>query len=103
VIALAFFGSLTVEVNHEAVLLRFGLGLVRRRFRLVDVTGVQVVRNRWYYGWGIHMVGKGWLYNVSGFDAVEIRFADGRADRIGTDEPELLCRAIKEARGLPAN
>jgi len=103
VIALVLFSSLTVEVNHEAITLRFGVGLVRRRFLLADVTAVQVVRNRWWYGWGIHTVGSGWLYNVSGLDAVELQFSDGRADRIGTDEPELLCRAIRNFRGLPAN
>ena len=103
VVALVLFASLTVEVNHEAVSLRFGPGLVRRRILLADVTGVEVVRNRWWYGWGIHMVGNGWLYNVSGLDAVELRYSDGRADRVGTDEPELLCRAIRDARGLPAN
>ena len=103
VIVLVLFGSLTVEVDHEAVTLRFGPGPVRRRFPLTEVTGVRVVRNRWWYGWGIHSVGGGWLYNVSGLEAVELRHSDGRADRIGTDEPEVLCRAIQSARGLPAN
>jgi len=103
VVALALFGSLTVDVDREAVAVRFGLGLVRRRLVLADVIAVQVVRNRWWYGWGIHWVGNGWLYNVSGLDAVELRYSNGHADRIGTDEPETLCRVIRDARGLPAN
>jgi hypothetical protein len=103
VIALVLFGSLTVEVGHEAVVLGFGPGLVRRRLPLGEVTGVRVVRNPWWYGWGVHYVGGGWVYNVSGREAVELRYSDGRSDRIGTDEPQALCRAIQGARGLPAN
>jgi hypothetical protein len=49
------------------------------------------------YGWGIHYYGKGWLYNVAGLDAVEIRLTSGRRLRIGTDEPEVPCEAISRA------
>ena len=95
--AVALFSRLAVEVDPEAVTLRFGIGLVRRRFSLTEVEDVQVVRNRWWHGWGIHWFGKGWLYNVSGFDAVQLGYRDGRAVRIGTDEPQQLARAIRGA------
>ena len=41
------------------------------------------------------MPGKYWLWNVSGFRAVELVFKDGKRFRIGTDEPESLIRAIE--------
>ena len=102
VLCLPVFGTLTVEVDGQALSLRFGFGLVTKRFALADIKGVRVVRNHWYYGWGIHRVPSGWLYNVSGLDAVEIELGDGKAHRIGTDEPEVLSRAIQSAGGLPA-
>jgi hypothetical protein len=37
-----------------------------------------------------------WIYNVSGFDAVELRMTDGRMYRIGTDEPHELEAAIRQ-------
>jgi hypothetical protein len=37
---------------------------------------------------------KMWIYNVSGFDAVEIKMKDGKTYRIGTDEPEKLEQTI---------
>jgi hypothetical protein len=97
---MVLFGSLTVEVDRAAVSLWFGFRLIRRRFPLAEVRNVSVVRNPWYYGLGIRLLPRGWLYNVSGLDAVEIEMAGGRAHRIGTDEPEALAAAIQRARGL---
>ena len=38
-----------------------------------------------------------WVYNVSGFDAVEITLKDIRVYRIGTDRPDELEMAIKQS------
>jgi len=37
------------------------------------------------------------IYNISGFDAVEIKMKDGKRYRIGTDEPKKLEVAITQA------
>jgi hypothetical protein len=37
------------------------------------------------------------LYNVSGFDAVELRLKSGEIRRIGTDDPQGLAEALKSA------
>ncbi len=96
--AFVYFGfrDLTVEVDHEAVRIRFGAGLFRKELRLSSITAVTQVRNSWLSGWGIHYIGGGWLYNVDGHDAVELRFASGGRARIGTDEPATLETAIRE-------
>lgn len=60
VLTLVLFATLTVTVDTADVILAFGPGLVRVRFRL----------------------------------------ADGRAARIGSDEPEMLAAAIRAAAGL---
>ncbi len=96
-------GWLTVEVTGDSLSLRFGVGLVRRRFAIGDVAGARTVRNRWYYGWGIRYTPHGWLFNVSGLDAVEIDLATGRRYRIGTDEPQALLAAIERARAEHAS
>ena len=88
------FASLTVNVSPQSISLRFGPGLFRKRFAVAEVTDARVVRNRWYYGWGIKLTPHGWLYNVSGLDAVEIQLRGGRKYRIGTDEPMALAAAI---------
>jgi hypothetical protein len=100
VLCVLLFGTLTVGVSRSAVTIRFGIRLIRRTFKVREIRAVQVVRNQWFFGWGIRRLWRGWLYNVSGLSAVEIELADGSAHRIGTDEPEALAGAIARARGL---
>lgn len=101
VLILLLFGTLTVSVDRTMLEARFGLGLVRRRVALAEIRAFRVVRNRWYYGWGVRYFPGGWLYNVSGLSAVELRLADGRRVRIGTDEPDALRRALAQVLGEP--
>jgi hypothetical protein len=54
----------------------------------------------WYYGWGVRMGSGGWMFNVSGLDAVEIEMESGGRFRIGTDEPEELVRAIGQRTAI---
>jgi len=97
------FSTLTVEVDDEAIRLRFGIGLVRKRIPLAGVGAWQAVRNPWYCGWGIRLLPRGVLWNVSGFDAVELALPGGRRFRVGTDEPEALASAITQAKGVPSS
>jgi hypothetical protein len=93
------FGTLTVEVAQDAIRLRFGVGLVRKRIALGDVRSWREVRNPWYSGWGIKLAPGGVLWNVSGFDAVQLDLGAGKRFRIGTDEPAELVSAITRAKG----
>lgn len=38
------------------------------------------------------------MYNVAGYDAVELELRSGRVFRIGTDEPDALLAAIERVR-----
>jgi hypothetical protein len=96
---LILFGTLTVEVAEDAIHLRFGIGLVRKRIPLPEVRSWREFRNPWYCGWGIRMGPGGVLWNVSGFDAVQLELGDGKRFRIGTDEPAELASAITRAKG----
>lgn len=94
------FHSLTVCVSREAIRLHFGIGLIRKSFAVDDIRSVQAVRSHWYNGWGIRLIRNGWLYNISGFDAVEIVMRNGKVYRIGTDEPRRLLGAIQRVTGV---
>ena len=97
-IIMGLFATLMVEIRDGFLKFRFGLGLIRKKLKIAEIESCEIVRNPWYYGWGIHATRKGWVYNVSGFEAVEIFMSDGRRLRIGTDEPELLRKAILTAK-----
>ena len=99
VIAVGLFATLTVETSKDLLELRFGPGLIRKRFPMEEIASCRVVTNPWYYGWGIRLTPHGWLYNVSGFAAVEIETRSGRKYRIGTDDPEQLAEAVQRSIG----
>jgi hypothetical protein len=97
VLLLANFASLTVTVDRERVACRFGLGPFGRKIALADVRGVREARNAWWYGWGIRITPHGWLYNVWGLGAIELELAPRGRVRIGSDEPDRLARAVRDA------
>ena len=88
------FDSLTVRVSNDLVEIRFGIGIIRKQFHVDNIKTASIVKNKWYYGWGIRLTSHGWLYNVSGLDAVEILMHNGKQYRIGTDQPNELHNAI---------
>lgn len=89
--------SLTTAVSDDAVRVWFGIGLIRRRIALNRIASARPVGNNWIFGWGVRWIPGGWLWNVSGLDAVELALVNGRRFRIGTDEPEQLAAAIQAA------
>ena len=95
ILCLISFATLTVRVNEQELHIQFGMGLIRKRFELRDVQTIRAVHNPWYYGWGIHLIPGGWLYNVSGWDAVELQMKDGSKFRIGTDDVQGLINGIE--------
>jgi hypothetical protein len=94
-ICLLLFYKLTITIDDETLCASFGPGIIRKRVRLAEIVGCEPVRIRWWYGWGIHLTPFGWLYNVSGFDAVAITLRDGRKFALGTDDPHGLITAIR--------
>jgi hypothetical protein len=96
-LCLLLFPTLTAVVRGDRLQCFFGLGLIRREIPVADILAVSVVRNPWAYGWGLRLIPGGWLWNVSGLDAVELRLRSGNRFRIGTDEPAALHAAIANA------
>jgi hypothetical protein len=104
VLLLASFTSLTTTIDENYLHIKFGYGAFTKKFALNEITSVKTVKNHWYYGWGIkvwfwpYM----WIYNISGFNAVEIVLKNGRVYRIGTDVPAELESALKTRLGSQA-
>ena len=93
---LGTFSRLTVTIDDQMMKIQFGLRIIRKVFPLKEIEAFRVVRNPWYYGWGIRFTPRGWLFNVSGFSAIELRMKNGKLYRIGTDEPDNLAEALDE-------
>jgi hypothetical protein len=100
-ICLLLFSMLTVQVDSSHVRCAFALGVIRKDVPFGQIVSATVVRNHWIHGWGIRWIPGGWLWNVSGLDAVELQLSTGKVLRIGTDEPAALQAAITAALGAP--
>jgi hypothetical protein len=94
-VCLVLFCRLKITIEDETLCASFGPGIIRKRVRLAEIVRCEPIRIRWWYGWGIHLTPYGWLYNVSGFDAVAISLHDGRKIALGTDDPHGLTDAIR--------
>jgi len=92
------FASLTVTVDDKDLKLKFGYGIFSKKFKLEKIASVKAVRHHWYHGWGIKYwtPRKMWVYNVSGFDMVEVEMKTGKIFRVGTDELDRLEDAIRQ-------
>ncbi len=97
ILLIGAFISLTIEIREHLLCWRFGVGLIRKQVKLADIRRIEIVKNPWWYGVGIHHTPRGWLYNVSGLRGVEITLKNGKRFRLGTNEPDALTRAIKDA------
>jgi hypothetical protein len=85
------FHSLTIEIDDRELRWRFGPGWIHKSIPLNEIASARAVRTNFIEGWGIHLSRFGWLYNVSGRDAVAITLKDGKRFALGTDDaPSLL-------------
>jgi hypothetical protein len=90
------FHSLTIEISEGKLCWRFGPGWIRKQVPLDMIVSAEPVRTNVLEGWGIHLSRFGWLYNVSGFDAVAVRMKNGKHFALGTDEPTVLAAQLAQ-------
>lgn len=90
------FYNLNIKVDDNSIKWKFGIGLLSWNKNISEIKSVSQVRNCWYCGWGIRQLTDGTLYNVSGYDSVELTLDNGTKIRLGTDEPKRLSKAIKQ-------
>jgi hypothetical protein len=89
------FHSLTIEITDRELRWCFGPGLIRKSIPLAEIVSAEPVRTG--PSWGIHWSPRtGWLYNVSGFDAVAVTLRSGKKFTLGTDEPQALVVRLTE-------
>jgi len=96
-VIVVLFHRLMVVISEEELVVQFGPGVIRKRFKLKEISSCQVVKIPWYYGWGIRATPQGMVFRVSGFHAVQIKLTTGKEFLIGTDVPQELEEAIRQA------
>lgn len=92
---LLMLSQMQVMVDRQKVQVKFSTGWPSRTIPLRHIAAVRPVKNRWLAGWGVRYIGRGWMFNIDGLDAVELSLKNGRRFRIGTDDPQGLTEAIQ--------
>lgn len=95
------FRWLRVRDEGDYLGVRFGpIPLFGKRFRYADISSAEPDRTSIVDGWGIHWVpGRGWTYNLWGFECVRLTLKNGRTVRVGTDDPSGLAAFLQQKLG----
>jgi len=97
VTCMVLFWNLTIEIGEQRLRWWFGPGVIHKSVPLEQIASVEAKRIQWWNGWGIHLTGNGWLYNVSGMEAVKVTLRSGKSFMLGTDEPQKLAEALRQS------
>jgi hypothetical protein len=94
------FRHLRVVDEGDALAVRFGpIPVFGKRVLYRDIQSAERDQSMVADGWGIHWFpGRGWTYNLWGFDCVRVTLNSGATLRIGTDDPDALARFLNEKR-----
>jgi len=100
-VAALSFARLSVREEGDRLAVRFGpIGLARTSVRYGAIRSFRRGRSSLVDGLGIHWLpGRGWIWNLSGFDCVELEVEGRGRLRIGTDDPDGLVRHLEERVG----
>ena len=88
------FYALHIKIAHNTLEVRFGIGLIKWTFALDQITAATLVKNPWYYFWGIKSIRGGCYIAANPGNAVQLNFTDGRIIRLGSLQPEALKEAL---------
>lgn len=95
-IILAFYGMKTM-INHEKIVISFGVGFGKKEIRLSTISSFKQVKNKWSDGLGIRPIENGTLLNIHGLTAIELKLkSTSKVIRIGTQKPELFEQYLRE-------
>lgn len=97
VLGIVFFSTMIVEITPNVLQVKFGpVSVIKRTFQFDKISSYKLVKNPWYYGYGVRWIPKGTLYNIAGPDALELTLLTGKRVQIGTDEPEKIFEAFEK-------
>jgi len=96
-ICLLIFYKMTIRINDTHVIFRMGIGLITKEYELSQIKGCKPVRNSLLEAIGIRKIQGGWLYNVTGVEAVEISFKNKKhIVRIGSNKSGEISAIINK-------
>ena len=95
IISLLLFFQMKTSIDNEQIQISFGIGLIKKTIAIQNIEQIEVVRNKWIDGLGIRKIKNGWLYNIQGLNAIELKMKNSKSIiRIGTVDGKKLKKEI---------
>ena len=94
-ICLILFSTLSVKVENDMVIVKYGIGLVRKKFLKEQIIDLEEIEYMGVHGWGPRLTSEGWFFNVKNSGAVKLYLKNSKIFFIGTDDSNKLSEAIK--------
>lgn len=96
IICLLLFFQMRISEDNEKIRISYGIGLIKKIIDIHNIERIEIVRNKWYYGLGIRIIKNGWLYNIQGLNAIELKLKNSKSIiRIGTADNKKLKKEIE--------
>jgi hypothetical protein len=95
----ACFYKLTIIISDSNLTFKMGVGIIQKTYPIKEIKSIKPHRNSVLNGWGVRVIPGGWLYNVSGFQSIELTFTNNsKIIRIGTNVPEEICSELNKIK-----
>jgi len=98
VVVTLLFSSMTVRVTPHHLEWWFGIRGLGRKIPLDEIESLAPIHTTIFEGWGIHLTWHGWVWNISGTSAVQVRLRSGTRFAVGSPEPAAVIAAVERAR-----
>ena len=96
------FSSLTVTVDERRLSWHFGPGFWKKYVSLDEIRSIEPVKTEWWWGYGIRVTPRGWMYNVSGNRAVAVTSLTVLRNFRDKEKVDLKLEVAAYAREAPA-
>ena len=94
------FYKLTITIDNTYISFKFGVGFIKKYYRIANIKSCKPVSYSIFNGWGIRFFPNGTLYNVTGSKAIELQFYDkNTVVQIGTNQPEEISQLLNSLIG----
>ncbi|MEQ8714238.1 MAG: hypothetical protein RIC80_14550 [Cyclobacteriaceae bacterium] len=100
------FYRMETSISYRNIKIRYGVGLIKLTPQFDELIAVTVTRIPWWYGVGIRITPKGWLYSIQGLGVVLLTYRKGslrESIMIGSAKPEELKKSLMENFELKEN
>ncbi len=95
---LLFFYQMTTTVYEDKIVIKYGIGVIKKTIHLKDIQSAKVVKMPFYVGAGIKYYKGGMLYSINFTKAVELQHKYKNSNiAIGSKNPQVLSELINKA------